>query len=93
MFDVSAVGLVAGACTTIAFVPQVIHTLKTRDTHAISLGMYVLYVFGIVMWLSYGLLLDDLPLILANVVTLSLSASILVLKLRHTYGGKIPPCQ
>ena len=86
MPDASLIGLTAGACTTIAFIPQVIHTLRTKDTSAISLGMYFLFVTGIILWLCYGILLDDLPLIIANVITLSLSTTILVMKIRHTYS-------
>lgn len=90
MLEPSSIGLIAGTCTTVAFVPQVIHTLRTKDTSAISLGMYVLFVTGVFLWLGYGILLGDLPLIIANAVTLSLAAIILVMKIRHTcqaYGS------
>jgi MtN3 and saliva related transmembrane protein len=61
----------------------VIHTIRTRSTHDISLRMYSLYTVGIFLWLIYGLLLHDMPLIAANAVTLVLSGTILGLKLRH----------
>jgi MtN3 and saliva related transmembrane protein len=77
------VGLVAALLTTVAFLPQVIHTIRTRSTHDISLRMYSLYTVGIFLWLIYGLLLHDMPLIAANAVTLVLSGTILGLKLRH----------
>jgi MtN3 and saliva related transmembrane protein len=77
------VGLVAAFLTTVAFLPQVIHTIRTRSTHDISLRMYSLYTVGIFLWLMYGLLLGDVPLIASNAVTFLLSGTILALKLRH----------
>jgi MtN3 and saliva related transmembrane protein len=79
----TAIGLLAALLTTAAFLPQVLHTLATRDTRGISLRMYVIFVAGVLLWLIYGLLTGDLPLILANGVTLLLGGAILVLKLRH----------
>jgi MtN3 and saliva related transmembrane protein len=83
MSAVTLIGLLAAFCTTLAYAPQAIKTWRTRSTADISLGMFSLMVVGIVFWLIYGLLIEDLPLILANVVTLSLAGTILVLKLRH----------
>ncbi|HVV39983.1 MAG TPA: SemiSWEET transporter [Nitrobacter sp.] len=77
------VGLAAAFLTTVAFLPQVIHTLRTRSTHDISLRMYSLYTVGIFLWLVYDLLLHDVPLIASNFVTLIFAATILTLKLRH----------
>jgi MtN3 and saliva related transmembrane protein len=76
-------GYLAAAATTISFLPQAFHTIKTKDTKGISLGMYIVYVFGIVMWLTYGILIRDLPIISANSVTLVLTVIILVYKLRY----------
>ncbi|ANX04924.1 SemiSWEET transporter [Immundisolibacter cernigliae] len=79
----TAIGLLAALLTTAAFLPQVLHTLATRDTRGISLRMYVIFVAGVLLWLIYGLLVRDLPLILANAITLLLAGAILYLKLRH----------
>nr|ART39686.1 J383 [uncultured bacterium] len=79
----TAIGLLAALLTTAAFLPQVLHTLATRDTRGISLRMYVIFVAGVLLWLIYGLLTGDLPLILANAITLLLAGAILYLKLRH----------
>jgi MtN3 and saliva related transmembrane protein len=76
-------GLVAACCTTFAFVPQVAKAWRTRSTADISLGMFGLMTFGIVLWLVYGAFKSDVPLVLANLVTLGLSSTILYLKLRH----------
>lgn len=83
MTSITIVGLVAAALTTVAFLPQVIHTLRTRSTHDISLRMYSLYTAGIFLWLVYGLFLRDIPLIASNAVTFLLAATILTLKIRH----------
>nr|ART41094.1 L792 [uncultured bacterium] len=79
----TAIGLLAALLTTAAFLPQVLHTLATRDTRGISLRMYVIFVAGVLLWLIYGLLTGALPLILANAITLLLAGAILYLKLRH----------
>jgi MtN3 and saliva related transmembrane protein len=79
---VSLMGYVAGTCTTLAFLPQVFRTWRTRSTDDISLGMFSLMVFGIALWLLYGIAVGDWPLILADGVSLILAATILALKLR-----------
>ncbi|MBI5836568.1 MAG: SemiSWEET transporter [Candidatus Eisenbacteria bacterium] len=79
---VSLLGLVAAACTTLAYVPQVVRTLRTRSTGDISLGMFVVMTTGVFLWLVYGVLIRDLPLIAANTVTFLFSLTLLVLKLR-----------
>ena len=83
MLFVTLVGMIAGILTTVAFLPQVIRTWRTRSTADISLVMFLVYVTGIVLWLIYGLMLNDLPLITSNAVTLVFSGTILALKLRH----------
>ena len=75
-------GSVAAVLTTVSFVPQVWHSLKTRDVSGISLGMYSAFTIGVALWLVYGLLLWSWPLIIANSITLALAATILGLKLR-----------
>jgi len=78
-----SIGIIAGSLTTIAFLPQVIHVLKTKSTEDISLGMYVVFTSGVVFWLIYGILLGAWPVIIANVVTFILALIVLVLKLRY----------
>jgi MtN3 and saliva related transmembrane protein len=76
------IGLAAATCTTAAYVPQVLKAWRTRSTSDISFGMFILLTAGATLWLAYGVILADLPLILANSVTLCLAATILVFKLR-----------
>lgn len=80
---IAFIGSVAGVCTTVAFLPQVVRTWRTRSTGDISLGMFALMVFGIFLWLVYGIERSDWPLIVADGVSLVLAGVILCLKLRH----------
>jgi MtN3 and saliva related transmembrane protein len=78
----TVLGLVAGCCSTAAFVPQVLKIWREGDTRAISLRMYVMRVAGFVLWLGYGFALGSLPLIVFNVLNLLLGGTVLALKLR-----------
>ncbi len=79
---VSAVGLVAAFCTTVAYVPQVLRIWRTRSTQDISLGMFAVMTIGVALWIVYGVAIGSMPVIVANGATLVLAATILVLKLR-----------
>jgi MtN3 and saliva related transmembrane protein len=83
MPKLTLLGLAAACCTTAAFVPQVVKTWKTRSTADLSLSMFLVLVIGVVLWLAYGMLLGDVPLIVANGITLILTGIILVFKLRY----------
>lgn len=76
-------GYLAAFLTTISFVPQAMRTLRTRHTKSISLLMYSLFTTGIAVWLTYGIMLGNWPIIAANVVTLGLASTILAMKLRY----------
>jgi MtN3 and saliva related transmembrane protein len=83
MTRIGLLGLVAACCTTLAFVPQVVRIWRTRSTHDISLAMFVVMSVGMLLWLVYGLLIRNLPLVLANGATFALSLTILVMKIRN----------
>lgn len=76
------IGSIAAVLTTFAFLPQVIKIIKTKDTESIALGMYLMQVVGIGLWLVHGLVIQDLPLISANSISLILSATILAYKIK-----------
>ena len=76
-------GFTAAALTTLCWLPQAWHTIRTRDTRAISLWTQIFFALGIILWLVYGLLLMSSPLIGANAVTLVLVLTILTMKLRY----------
>jgi MtN3 and saliva related transmembrane protein len=83
MANMEWAGYLAAAMTTLAFIPQAVQTIRTRDTRSISLGMYVVFTIGIAFWLVYGIALGSMPMILSNIVTFLLSATILGLKIKH----------
>lgn len=81
MSAIMILGLVAAVLTTIAFVPQVFKTWKSKSAGDLSLGMYLILTTGVILWLIYGILKEDIPIIAANVVTLSLALTLLYFKL------------
>ena len=76
------IGLTAAFCTTAAFIPQVIQILRTGNVEGISLLMYSIFTCGVAMWLTYGIILEDLPMLLANLITLILALAVLILTIR-----------
>lgn len=78
----SLIGFLAGALTTIAFLPQLTKTLKTRSAKDLSYGMLATFCTGVLLWLIYGLLIQSGPVIAANLVTLILASSVLLLKIK-----------
>ncbi len=76
------IGFTAGAMTTLAFLPQVLQVLRTKSTKDISLGMYIIFCTGVFLWITYGFLLGAPSLIFANLLTLILAGTVLVMKLR-----------
>jgi len=78
---INFIGTVAGAFTTVSFLPQVIRVWKTRSTRDLSLVMFLLFVAGLILWLIYGVLVHSWPVIIANCVTLVLALIILTFKL------------
>ncbi|MGZ9159078.1 MAG: SemiSWEET transporter [Nitrospira sp.] len=83
MDQVTLIGLLAGTLTTIAFIPQLQQTWRTRSANDVSLGMLLTFIIGVFLWLIYGLMLGALPIILANLITLVLTLAILILKVRY----------
>lgn len=79
---VTIIGLVAAACTTVSFLPQAIRIIKIRETRDISLLTYILLEAGILLWFIYGILIANLPVTLANGITLVFTTIILALKIK-----------
>lgn len=82
MTGLDLLGLVATCFTTSSFVPQVWRTWKTRDVSGISLPTYVIITVGLALWLIYGWLRGDMPLMVANAVMVVLTGAITAMKLR-----------
>jgi len=73
----------AGLLTTAAFVPQVLKIIKTNDTKSLSLSMYVVFTLGIFLWGVYGIQKNDVPIMVANAVTIVLALIILIKKIQN----------
>lgn len=80
VFDDASIGLCAAFLTTGSFSLQVFDILKTRETKAISTRMYLVFISGLLLWLTYGIKSGDIPLIAANGVTMLLAIAVMVLK-------------
>ena len=78
----NTLGLLAGALTTVAFIPQVVKIWKSRHARDISLGMFAIFSLGVLLWLFYGIQIGSLPVILSNAITLGLSLTILFFKIK-----------
>jgi MtN3 and saliva related transmembrane protein len=86
MFEIdifTLIGMTAATCTTLSFLPQAVRVIKTKRTRDISLGMYIIFSFGTFLWLTYGILTKDIPIISANSITFVLSFIILTMKLKY----------
>jgi MtN3 and saliva related transmembrane protein len=81
-------GYVAALLTTTSFLPQAMMTIRSRDTHSLSLGMYSLFTAGVVFWLLYGIHKQDIAIITANTLTLLLASPIHAIKLYNTLRTK-----
>lgn len=82
-FSVELIGIAAGIATTSSFIPQAYKVFKTKRTHDLSAAMFLLFVFGLSLWLVYGIWQNSISIIAANSVTLVLSLYILIMKIRH----------
>ena len=74
------IGYLAAFCTTVSFVPQVYKVFKTKSAEGISSLMYMIFCTGLILWIVYGVQINSDSLIAANVVTLILAMSVLILK-------------
>ncbi|MCY7370762.1 MAG: SemiSWEET transporter [Polaromonas sp.] len=83
-----AIGSAAAVLTTLSFLPQALHTFRTRDVSGISLSMYSAFTVGVALWLVYGWLLGSWPIVIANVFTLLLALAIVVMKLVFGRSGR-----
>ena len=76
------IGSIGATCTTLAFVPQVTKIWRARSAKDVSLPMYAIFTVGVIFWLWYGVMLDSLPIIAANIITLLLALAIIGMKLK-----------
>lgn len=82
------VGYAAGTLTTIAFFPQVLHVWRIKRADDLHIGTLVSFTLGVTLWLVYGIATRQMPVALANAVTLALQCAIICLKLRYARAHK-----
>lgn len=82
MDSITLIGLAAGFFTTIAFVPQALKIWRSKSARDVSLQTFAALTLGVALWLAYGILKQEPPLILWNAVTLALAGAILAMKLK-----------
>ncbi|EPK7359510.1 TPA: SemiSWEET transporter [Kluyvera cryocrescens] len=80
---ISLIGYLAASLTTLSFLPQAFKVITTRNTQGISGLMYVMFVCGLVLWLVYGVMIEDTAVSMANLLTLLFALPILIIKLRR----------
>lgn len=77
---IELIGILAGICTTFSVIPQIKQMLKTRSAKDISYMMYLINCTGFILWITYGYNIRSFSLVIANVITLCLQATVLILK-------------
>ncbi|MFH1643000.1 MAG: SemiSWEET transporter [Nanoarchaeota archaeon] len=83
MDGIDILGFVAGVITTISWLPQLIKTWKTKKTEDLSLGMYSILFIGMSLWIIYGIILNSKPIIYANMISVSMVLTLLLLKIKY----------
>lgn len=90
----SLIGFAAGTLCTLAYLPQALHSFRTKSVRDISLAMLISLNIGLLLWVAYGFLIHSLPIILPNAVTFLLAFPLLVMKLRfHGWGNNEPAAE
>jgi MtN3 and saliva related transmembrane protein len=82
-WPIDVIGIVGATLTTLCWLPQAIKVIREKETRALSLPATAAFTTGVILWLVYGLAIEDWPLIGSNAVTLALMLPILAMKLRH----------
>lgn len=80
---VDIIGYIAGILIIISLIPQIVKSWKTKSTRDLSLTRYLIYVAGVVMWLIYGIVIENNPMIVMNTINLTLALSVVYLKLKY----------
>jgi MtN3 and saliva related transmembrane protein len=87
---VSLIGFGAGTLCTLAYLPQALHSFRTKSVRDLSLVMLISLNVGLLLWVAYGFLIHSLPLILPNAVTFFLAFPLLIMKIRYRVEADEP---
>ena len=86
-FNIEFIGFIAAILTTVAFVPQAYKVWQKKSVSGMSLTMYLIFFCGVLLWLVYGLIINSLPMIIGNAVTIVLTSIILYFLLRSKWSN------
>ena len=81
IFNIEFYGYFAAILTTLAFLPQLIKTLKTQKADDVSLITLIMFLTGVLSWVVYGYKISSLPILIANIITFILNFLILIFKI------------
>ena len=76
-------GYIAAILTTVAFIPQLYKTWTTKSANDVSIFMLILFITGLICWIIYGIRINSIPILVANIITLLLNSLILFLKIEN----------
>ena len=88
-----ALGYLAATLTTVSFVPQAWRTWRTKDVSGISLRMYSIFTLGVAVWLAYGIVLGQVPMMVANSTGLILAGAVLVMRIKYGRKRRLAPAR
>ncbi|MCR5741473.1 MAG: SemiSWEET transporter [Gammaproteobacteria bacterium] len=91
MQPIEIIGLCAGGCLAISNIPQIIMIIRTKDTKSISVYMYLIYIIGVALWLTYGIIVNSLSMIISNAVAMSTAMFVFIFKLFNIIKYKEKP--
>ena len=83
VWPIDIIGIAGATLTTLCWLPQALKVIREKETRALSLPATGAFTAGVILWLVYGLAVEDWPLIGSNAATLALMLPILAMKLRH----------
>ena len=83
MNSITFLGYLAGFLVVISLLPQTIKAWQTKSTKDISLWRYIIYIFGLILWITYAILTKNGPVAVTNTIGLILALMILVFKIKY----------
>lgn len=84
---IAALGVVAGICTTISVVPQIVKAFKTKEVEDVSIGMFSILIIGLLLWSFYGIIKKDIPVMVMNGIAFTLNLFMMFLIFRYRKRG------
>ena len=85
---ITIVGYLAAICMICGYLPQAIYTIRTRDTDGIALPTFTMMGLGAIFFIIQGLLLENWPLVITNVITEACSEIVFTIKIKNDYFSK-----